>query len=111
MAMYRFGDIVLVNFPFADRPAEKRRPGIVLAHDPHGDLLLARVTTKQPQLLTDIILKDWHSEGLNRPSTVRLLKLATMNEQNVLRTVGGLSTADMNSIAAAFMEFAQSLRS
>jgi len=80
MATFRFGDIVLVDFPFSDRPAEKRRPGLVIAHDPHGDLLLARISSKVAQLPTDVPLRQWREAGLNIPSTVRLLKLATTHE-------------------------------
>lgn len=43
MTTYRVGDIVSVNFPFADLQAQKRRPGLVLMSD-DIDLVVARVT-------------------------------------------------------------------
>jgi len=109
MPAYSFGDIVLVDFPFADRSAEKRRPGLVLALDPHGDLLLARITSKPAELATDVILQDWQQEGLNIHSTVRLLKLTTTNSANILRTLGRASANDRNNVVRSLMEFVKTL--
>ena len=109
MASYRFGDIVLINFPFADRNEEKRRPGLVLAEDPHGDLLLARITSKRAELPSDVTLTDWKSEGLNIPSSVRLLKLTTTQESFVVRPLGHLTISDRLSVKNAFATFAERL--
>jgi mRNA interferase MazF len=105
MDSYRFGDVVLVDFPFSDRNSEKRRPGLVLAQDPHGDLLVARITSKNPEIPTDITLRDWEAAGLNIPSNVRLLKLATIHQSHVLRRVGSVSSSDRSMAVTALQKF------
>ena len=109
MDSYRFGDVVLVDFPFADRNAEKRRPGLVLAQDTHSDLLVARITSKATELPTDIALMDWKSAGLNIPSNVRLLKLATTHTSYVLRRLGEVSKSDQQTAINALRKFLDSL--
>ncbi len=106
---YRFGDSVLVDFPFADRNAEKRRPGLVLAQDPHADLLIVRISSKKSKLSTDITLADWKLEGLNVPSAARLLKMTTTNQANVLTLLGRISSSDKKSVVDAMKKFAASL--
>src|ERR1019366_54097 len=98
---YQFGDVILVDFPFSDRRAEKRRPGLVLDYDSHGDLLVARITSNPPERATDVRLYNWHTEGLNIPSTVRLLKLAMTNESYVPRYLGRLSVNDKTAVVDA----------
>jgi mRNA interferase MazF len=106
---YQFGDVILVDFPFSDSRAEKRRPGLVLDYDSHGDLLVARITSNPPERATDVWLDDWNIEGLNIPSTVRLLKLAMTNESYVLRYLGRLSVNDISSVVEALRSFVLTL--
>lgn len=46
MTDYRKGDLLLVDFPFADASQAKRRPAMVVADTGDEDLLVARVTTQ-----------------------------------------------------------------
>jgi mRNA interferase MazF len=102
MATFTFGDVVLIDFPFSDRPVEKRRPGLVIAQDPHGDLLLARITSKPAEFSTDIPILHWRLAGLNIPSTVRLLKMATTHDSFVLRSLGRLDSLDLDVVIRGF---------
>jgi mRNA interferase MazF len=112
MTDYRFGEIVLLDFPFSDRAAEKkRRPGLVLAQDPHGDLLIARISSKPEELPTDVQLADWKTSSLNIPSTVRLLKLASIHRSHILRAIGKVTPIDSASIITAFRAFVSRLES
>lgn len=111
MSTYLFGDVVLVDFPFSDKRDEKRRPGLVIAQDPHGDLLVSRISSKSAELATDVRLNDWSNAGLNIPSTTRLLKMATTHESTVLRLLGKVSDADRRRVVAAFRAFLKSLES
>ncbi len=110
MGSYRFGDVILVDFPFSDRNAEKRRPGLVLSQDLHGDLLVARITSSTVELPTDVVLLDWRDAGLNIPSNVRLLKLATTHESYVLRRLGKVSARDRHVAINALQKFLDTLR-
>lgn len=102
-----------VEFPFTDMQGRKRRPGIVLAGDA-SDLLLARITTHEPRDPGDVRLEDWAAVGLPKPSTVRLLKLISLDARLVHHTIGALSPSDRAKLAEAVerlgLQIAEALR-
>ena len=105
MTACKVGDVVSVEFPYADFQVRKRRPGLVLAADAQ-DVLLARLTTHAPRDGSDIALQDWSGTGLPKPSTVRLLKLAVVDARLVHHKIGRLSAHDAGLVASALEEFA-----
>ena len=111
MNRYRFGDVVLVDFPYSDRESSKRRPGLVLAQDTYGDLLVARISSAQATFATDVPIINWRESGLNIPSILRLLKIATSHEDYVLKTLGKLTPTDRRSVVQALERFVKSLDS
>lgn len=98
MTGFRAGEVVSVEFPFTDMQGRKRRPGVVLAVDVN-DVLLARVTTHEPRDTFDVPLTGWAAVGLPRPSTVRLLKIVSIDAKLVHHSIGVLSEADRTSLA------------
>ena len=98
MTAYSAGDLVAVEFPFADLQTLKRRPGLVLAGGGE-DLLVARVTTHPPRDNNDVALIHWAEAGLPRASTVRLVKLATIDQRLVHHKIGRLRSKDAHLIA------------
>ncbi len=105
MTKCEVGDIVSVEFPFADLQGRKRRPGVILVVDAQ-DVLLARVTTHPPRDAHDVALQDWSDCGLPKPSTVRLAKLAFVDARLVHHRIGRLSARDANSVARAVQQLA-----
>jgi len=93
MTAFRAGEVVTVEFPFTDMQGRKRRPGVVLAID-LNDLLLARITTHEPRDPFDVSLEYWAAIGLPKPSTVRLLKLVSIDARLVHHSIGVLSQTD-----------------
>jgi mRNA interferase MazF len=86
-------DVVVVPFPYADRMAEKRRPALVVSSDRFnaetGLLWVAMITSSEN--------KGWHgdvditadgSSGLTTASTIRTAKLATIEQERVVRVAG-----------------------
>jgi len=100
MTASKVGEVVSVEFPFTDMQGRKRRPGIVLAGDA-SDFLLARITTHEPRDPFDVRLEDWAAVGLPKPSTVRLLKLVSLDVRLVHHTIGTLSPGDRARLAQA----------
>ncbi len=50
------GDVVLVPFPFRDRPAERTRPAVVvsaLAYNQMRDLVVAAITSQPVRFASD----------------------------------------------------------
>ena len=90
--------MVTVEFPFTDMQGRKRRPGVVLAID-SNDLLLARITTHEPRDPFDVSLEDWAAIGLPKPSTVRLLKLVSIDARLVHHSIGFLSKTGRTTLA------------
>lgn len=98
MTAFRVGEVVSIEFPFTDMQGRKRRPGVVLAFD-SNDLLLARVTTHEPRDRFDVSITQWATVGLPKPSTVRLLKLVSIDSRLVHHSIGVLSQPDRVALA------------
>jgi len=100
MRNYQIGEIVLLAFPYADQRGVKRRPALVLLDTGNGDVVVARVTSRQVQTRYDVKLIEWKQTGLLLPSVVRLHKLATLQKTLVERRLGVLTTKDSSSVKA-----------
>ena len=98
MTAFRVGEVVSVEFPFTDMQGRKRRPGVVLAID-STDLLLARITTHEPRDQFDVSLDGWAAIGLPKPSTIRLVKLVSIDARLVHHSIGVLSPTDRTTLA------------
>ena len=105
MTEFSAGDIVSVEFPFSDLQIRKRRPGLVLFCE-DADMLVARLTTHEPRVASDVALEFWAESGLPRASTVRLGKLATIDRRLVSHKIGRLHSADCKAVAQAWQLFA-----
>src|SRR2546421_13088272 len=91
------GELWLADIRFTDGSASKLRPVLVLWLDAL-DAVVAAVTTANPGSALDVPLVDWQSEGLRKPSTVRLSRLDCWNR----RCYFGDSAACLRRIGAAF---------
>ena len=94
-------DVVVVPFPFADRPVDKRRPAMVVSstdfNEIHDESILAMVTSARSGWPSDIVLQDWREAGLNVPCKVRL-KFFTLENRLILRKLGALSKLDAKAV-------------
>ena len=93
-------DVVVVPFPFTDRPAEKRRPALVISKETFnqsGHTVLAMITSAaQPSRPGDTPLTDYKTAGLHVPCVVRL-KVFTLDNRLILRSIGHLTASDRKS--------------
>jgi mRNA interferase MazF len=101
-------DVVIVPFPFTDRPAAKRRPALTLSQrefNAHGHSVLAMITTKvDPPWPGDTPLADPVLAGLPASSTVRL-KLFTLDNRLIAKVAGALADDDRARVAAQLHRF------
>ncbi len=94
-------DVVVVPFPFSERPDSKRRPALVLsktAFNENGHTILAMITTKAHRSRPgDSNIEEHRTAGLNTPCMVRL-KIFTLDNRLILKKIGHLSAGDRNRV-------------
>ncbi len=103
MTSYTFGDIVLLPFSYTDLKSEKRRPALVLLDARDGDILVARITSKNGNTNYDVALGSWNEVGLLIPSHVRMHKLLSVETTHVIKHLGSLREDDKESVKKVFV--------
>jgi len=99
------GDVVVVPFPFQDKPGEKIRPAVVVQSDAQNGRLvntvLAMITGnladsgRPTTVLVDPRTSDGAGSGLTGPSLVKCYNLATVRQRRIVQVIGHLSDALM----------------
>lgn len=108
-AEFRFGDIVLVPFPFTNQVTFKRRPAVVISGSAYNrekpDLIVMAVTSqlRPTALYGEVWLQDWAEAGLLKPSAVKAV-IATLEQRLVIRTLGRLAARDQTDLHNAINE-------
>lgn len=105
MTTYSPGDVLLVPFPFTDQTATKYRPAIVLSSRSynlaHPDLILAPITSRIANSADEVVLHEWQSAGLLKPSAAKPL-LSSFDMTLVRRQLGALSVDDLTAVRSLF---------
>jgi mRNA interferase MazF len=92
------GDIVLIPFPFTDLSGNKLRPAVVLAVT-KLDLTVCFITSQlQWQEPTDVVLQPKVSNGIKKPSLIRVSKIATLDKTLTLGKIGSIDTLESNDL-------------
>jgi mRNA interferase MazF len=101
-------DVVIVPFPFTDGPGTKQRPALVLSKrsfNVHGHTVLAMITSSAHNpWLGDTNLRDHAPAGLRTPCIVRL-KLFTLDNRLILKSIGRLSSHDRHCVSGALQKY------
>jgi mRNA interferase MazF len=97
------GDVVVVPFPFQDKPGEKIRPAVVVQSDAENgrlvNTILAMITGNladvgQPTtVFVDPRTPEGSGSGLNGPSLIKCYNLATVRQRRIVQVIGHLSDA------------------
>ena len=100
----RFGDIVLVPFPFRDQTTSKKRPAVVVSSDEYHrerpDVLLLAVTSRfRPESDLDVAIAGWEAAGLLKSSLLKPV-LTTADRKLLIRQLGSLQAADRAALRA-----------
>lgn len=103
-------DVVVVPFPYSDRLAEKRRPAVVVSSihltAQFGLVWLAMVTSANNRRWgCDVTIGDLAVAGLPAPSMVRTAKIATVDADRILHSVGRLDQKDARSVESQLKRF------
>ena len=99
-------DVVVVPFPFTDRPATKRRPALVLTSELFNtraaNSVLAMITSaEQSEWPGDVAITNVEAAGLHNDCVVRL-KLFTLDHRLIIRKAGTLAGTDQKKLRAAW---------
>ena|SRR5438128_12623452 len=107
----RRGDVVLLDYPFADSSGTKVRPALIVQEDSRNALLthtivavisknVTRVGIDPTQLWLDISTPDGKASGLHVNSAVTCGNLYTVHEKHLIKTIGRLSPMLLRQIDA-----------
>jgi len=107
---YRPWDIVLVPFPYTERAHAKVRPAVVIS----ASTLATATSMHYVAMITnaahrpwigDVPVSDLREAGLPVESVVRPAKIATIDEQALIRVIGTLPKADRARVGASIHRF------
>lgn len=107
--IYNFGDVVLVPFPFTNLQATKKRPAVIISdiayQQRRQDVILMAITSqvRPPLAFGEHILQDWQQAGLIKLSVLKPL-IATIEQRQIIRTMGKLSQRDQSGLHTALQE-------
>lgn len=104
---FRFGDLVLVPFPFTDQTAIKKRPAIVVSSDAYQrqrpDVVLMAVTSqllRPAGAVGEVLITEWQKAGLPKASLIKPV-LTTIEKRLILRKLGELQEPDRTALRQA----------
>jgi mRNA interferase MazF len=104
------GDIVLIPVPFTDLSSQKRRPVIVISNDEYNhrspDMVVVAMTSNPipvPYSFT-ITSGELVQGALNRPGTVRIDKVYTLEQTLAVKIFGRVDSATLDRIRAMIQE-------
>jgi mRNA interferase MazF len=103
MTSYKFGDIILVPFPFTDQSSSKKRPAVIISSNLYNknkpDLVIMAITSQitLPLKLGEYQILDFTSVGLLKPSVIKPI-ISTVTKSLVIRKLGQLSISDCQAI-------------
>lgn len=97
------GDVVIVEFPFADGHRGKNRPALIVQNDRDNSRLAntvvamitgnTRYASEPTQVYVDPRTGDGIATGLHGPSAVKCCNLFTIRQQDIKRTIGAFSSS------------------
>ena len=101
--LLRFGEIVLVRFPFTSQLATKQRPALVISGSIYNrirrDIIVMAVTSQMSLTVeyghTEIV--NWEKAGLLKPSVIKPI-IATFEQTLILRKLGKLIGGDLSAL-------------
>ena len=94
----RKGDIVLIPFPFTDLTGSKKRPALILLSG-SLDVTVSFISTQLHwQEPTDLLLQPNATNGLKKPSLIRIGKIATVDKTLVIGRLGSIKAKQVEEL-------------
>lgn len=102
MMKYKYGDIVIVEFPYSESNLTKKRPALVISSNNYNnkrkEILIAAITSNIKRgLYGDTKIKNWQEAGLKFSSLVTGI-VQTVRQRMINRKLGVFSKKDMQNV-------------
>ena len=100
------GEVVVLPFPQTDLQAGKRRPALVVAVLPGGDLILCQITS-QPRhdgFSIPLLLADFERGRLVKDSFIRPQRLFTVEPSVILYAAGIVTDSKLKTVRVKIRE-------
>lgn len=100
---FKFGDVVLVSFPFTNQLGQKQRPAVVVSSAAYQrqrpDVILMAITSQLRPTLAfgEALVQDWQGAGLLKPSVFKPI-LFTAEKSLIRKTLGRLQPNDQRAL-------------
>lgn len=107
MPNYKFGDVVLIKFPFTNNQTFKKRPALVINDTNDGDVIVCRITSTLYNSLYDVELKTWPLYGLKLASVIRVHKIASLEKNMIDLKLGEIDSVIKSQVIKIFSSLAQ----
>ena len=92
------GDIVLIPFPFTDLTGSKKRPALILLSG-SLDVTVSFISTQLHwQEPTDLLLQPNATNGLKKPSLIRIGKIATVDKALMIGRLGSINAKQVEEL-------------
>lgn len=98
------GDIVVLDFPFADTRESKKRPAVVISnttYNTHNNILFAGIYGKATPLSLPITNKDVVRGTMTKDSFVSIQNIASLNKMHVRGVVDALTPKTLQRVLVA----------
>lgn len=97
---FKFGDIVIVNFPFSGNTGSKKRPAVVIStekfNESQADLILLAITSNTKNLnYGEALIGKWNDANLLKPSAFKSV-IFSVEKQFIYKKLGHLSNDDLD---------------
>jgi mRNA interferase MazF len=103
----KFGQVVLLRFPFTDGISFKRRPALIINDCGDGDVIVCRITSKIYHSDFDIEVKNLEKSGLKLPSVIRVHKIATLEKDLVELKMGQIGSEQKDKVRLVIKSLAE----
>jgi mRNA interferase MazF len=104
----KFGQIILVPFPYAELTNKKVRPAVVIAEtdDKYKDIVVSAISSVVPSKLSkrEILIKASYTNNLRVNSIIKSDRLLTVKKEDVIATLGSLSEKEINTFRTVLTE-------
>ncbi|WP_289020589.1 type II toxin-antitoxin system PemK/MazF family toxin [Desulfobacter postgatei] len=103
MTDYKFGDVILVPFPFTDQSTSKKRPAVIVSSTLYNqrrpDVVIMAVTSQihGSGYFGDIRIQKWQQAGLLKASVIKPI-LTTVEKGLIIKKLGCLADNDQEAL-------------